>query len=145
MLVCGEVSLCMSPLREISQYLTVPSLSWTRALFVFKARYFGGLSLHYRYQGLNAWCGAQIPCLSGKSSGFLKFLQLCVATLGWGCVFGETVPLPHVPNYPIPCGPFTVCCEGAIQPVLRSFSEGIIPYIVIDSVYLLEGMSTGSS
>lgn len=48
----GQVSLCMCPLREISQFPTVPSLSWTRAQFVFKARYFGGLALHCRSQGL---------------------------------------------------------------------------------------------
>lgn len=43
------------------------------------------------------------------------------------------------------CSPFIVCCEGAVLPVFRSFSEGIFPYIAIDSVYLWEGVSSGIS
>lgn len=40
---------------------------------------------------------------------------------------------------------FVVCCEGAIQLVLRYFSEGIIPHVAVDLVHLWEEMNSGSS
>lgn len=30
------------------------------------------------------------------------------------------------------CGPFIICCEGAVQLVFRFLSEGIVPYVALD-------------
>ena len=40
---------------------------------------------------------------------------------------------------------FIACYEGAIQLVLRSFSEGIIPHVAVDFLCPWEEMSSGSS
>lgn len=35
-------------------------------------------------------------------------------------------------SYPSQCDPFTVCCERVVQLVFRSFPEGIVLYVAVD-------------
>ena len=66
---------------------------------------------------------------------------LSVATLG--VVFW--VRLCLCVSYLLWCGPFTTCCERAVQLLFRSFSERIVPYVVADLMCSWEEMSSGSS
>ena len=50
-----------------------------------------------------------------------------------------------IPRLSLPrCDSFLVCiCEAAAQLVFRSFSEGIVPYVAVDSVCAWEEVSSG--
>lgn len=75
------------------------------------------------------------PCSSGRIFRFVRSLLT-------GGVFGKTVSSsPYLPLW----GTFTVYCEGTVQLAFRSFSERIVPYVVVDSVCSWEELSSGSS
>lgn len=121
---------CVSPLGEISQFPTA---------LVFKARHSGSSSLCCWFagpSGLGTWAGAWTPC-----SRFVGSLLIVGRQVGPGA-FGET---GFCLFYPSSCGPFITYCEGTIQLVCKSLSEGIFPYVVADSVCPWEEVSSGSS
>ena len=60
---------------------------------------------------------------------------------GW-FFLGEPMSLPLDPSQ---CCPFTICRGGSVHPIFRSFSEGIIPNVVVGLLCPGEEVNSGSS
>lgn len=96
---------------------------------VFKAN--GGSFLYCsKFKGWGTWCGLQIPHSSGKRSMPLESLWLWITVAKvWFFFLGVTISLYlcFSSHFNAVC-PFTLYCGDSLHSVLRSFSEGIIPY-----------------
>lgn len=64
-------------------------------------------------------------------------------SLMWGV--GLLARLNLGPSYPLPGWPFSVCCKGAMQLAVKSFSRGTYFIAAVDLVCLWEEVSSGTS
>ena len=93
---------------------------------------------------ISIWCWSQeLGCLMRTqttcSSGVISMLifdsiQLWVTLLGLGYLVRPCLSL----SYLTPCSAFIFCCRAAIQQILRSFSEWVVPYEAVDFLCLWE-------
>lgn len=130
-----RVNLPLSPPKEVSQFPPALYISW--APLVFQVRHFGGSSLHCRSQVLQFLMRASTSHSSGRNCIFEIFPDCGLPCQGWG-FWQDHILLLH-------CGPLNICCEGDIQLVFRSFSQGIILYVAVDLVRLWKEIISGSS
>lgn len=77
----------MIPLRAVSQFAIALWVLWTKALLVFKVRYFGVLSLRCRLWKLRSWCEMPTFPWLRKKLWICKFSSYC-GLLCWGWVYG---------------------------------------------------------
>lgn len=131
------MSLYASPLREVSQFTTALWILWIWALLVFIARCFGNLSLSLAdSRDWGTWCGAQTLHSSRSSSLWYSLVVGCHAGLRFFWRDG-------ISAFPTSLG--VALLPSVVKGPVSWFSEGIVLYVVVDSMCTWEEMSSGSS
>lgn len=133
--------LCIGPWGKwvcalVSQFAAAPGPLVFKAS-CFRARVSGTTGL----KSWSIWRGVKIFSSSGRSSAFVRSL-LIVGHCTRGGDFGKT-PIPV--SYPSQCESFLFEWTAALQLAFSSFSDGIVSYVAVDSMYMWEPVSSESS
>lgn len=126
----------MSPLRAVSLFTKALCILWM------ELHWFQSHKL-WRFISLGKVLKAEMPDGSYREAPNVWIpSQLWVTMQGEGFMARSHLSL----SYPPWCHSFLLCWrEGTVQLLFRSFSEGIAPFVPVDSVRPWEEVSSGSS